>query len=45
MEKLLFLAVLKVQVECSSKDVLLSNTSFWAQRQGASTNTLPEMDR
>lgn len=32
--KLLFLAVLKVQVECSSKDVLLSNMSFWAQCQG-----------
>lgn len=37
--KLLFLAVLKVQVECSSKDVLLSNMSFWAQCQGESTNT------
>lgn len=37
--KLLFLAVLKVQVECSSKDVLLSNMSFWAQCQGESRNT------
>lgn len=38
MAKLLFLAVLKLQVECSSKDVLLSNMSFWAQCQGESTN-------
>lgn len=37
--KLLFLAILKAQVECSSKDVLLSNISFWAQCQGESTNT------
>lgn len=38
--KLLFLADLKVQVECSSKDVLLSNISFWAQCHRESTNTL-----
>lgn len=37
--KLLFQAVSKVQVECSSKDVLLSNMSFWAQCQGESRNT------